>query len=191
MRLCLVFSLFCCSAFAGSVTISASGTWGTLSGTNTYFVSNEPWTLSFQVVNPPSSTYAVYPTSFGTYYTNGVYTLNGNPVTLTGTQVYFSTSYSFDFCLDSGCNNQIGTFNGDPSLFSGTTSNPTLVPGSYPTTSSGFAADSFSLNFEAPYQGSTGTQGTISVSGATTPEPASALLIVTGLGFVAFLRRRN
>lgn len=175
-------------AICGPVTISASGTWGALSGSDAYFVSGQPWTLSFQVANPPPVG-SSDPTFFGTSYSNALYTLNGSPVAVTGLQVNFYTFQSFSLCLDNGCVFALSTFNGSPPLFSGPTSNPTMVPGTYLTDSNGFAANdnSVTLGKAAGIQNIFVTQQALPDDAV--PEPATWML--TGIGALLFLLPRK
>ncbi len=169
------------------MTISMGGTWGNLSGSDASFVSNEPWTLAFQVANPPmvgTSDAA----SFRTSYSNVVYTLNGSPVAAPGNEVFFYTSQSFDICLDPSWNFQIGTFGGSPALFSGTTANPTIVPASYATDSNGFAAHDVNTLL-----GTASGVHPISVTpqGSTVPEPSTFMLTGAGVMLGWLYRSRH
>jgi hypothetical protein len=53
---------------ASPVTISASGTWGALTGSDAYFASGQPWTLSIQLANPSVPNFSS-PTFFTETYT--------------------------------------------------------------------------------------------------------------------------
>lgn len=158
------------------------GDLGSLSGSDPYFVSNEPFTLSIQLPNPPVP-FSSGPTFFSEHYTNGVFTLNGSPVAMTGSVANFYTFQSFSICLDSGCVSALNTFNGSNPLFSGSTSNPVFVaPGLYPTSNLGFAGDHNGTSFGS----SPGVQSIlISSIAASAPEPVSTALTGSGLFVIA------
>jgi len=178
-------------AMGSPVTVSTGGTWGGVGSSSAYFASNEPWTLSFQVDNPPVlfSVSALY---FDTFYSNAVYTLNQQVVSLSGEIVSFEVGGDFDFCLDLSCDHVISPLDGSPLLFSGPTSNPILVPGSYTTTlGTSFTA----LDYKAqagPVVGVTPGNGTVLIMAQTssTPEPGGLALIGAGLAALGIARWR-
>ena len=184
--LCLL--LFSATSWAGILTFSASGTWATLGTSDAYFASNESWSLSFQVANPPpvldsSSNPLVF---FKTSYSNATYTLNGHPVAVTGTAVYFYAVGSFDICLGPNCVFQMNTYLGSPQLWTGSPSNPVLVPGIYALPLNGMAAhDNNAAIGPSP---STTTLSVVSGT-ASVPEPISGVL--TGSALLLAVLRRN
>ena len=188
LRLGILAALCLTPAMAGVVTISTGGTWGALSGSSAYFASNEAWTLSFQVTDPPPLT-SIQPTEFATTYSNAVYTLNGSSVAVTGSEALFVTTQSFIFCLDTVCTNSLETGGGAP-LFTGTTSNPSFVPpGPYSTGPAGFFAES-NNNFLGSAPGDQII--TVASSGQTpgVPEPATWILTATGVLLAAAAKAR-
>jgi hypothetical protein len=180
MRTLCLLLFASCGCLAGPIVITTGGTWGTLTGSDAFFASNEAWTLSFEIT-PASG--ELPGTLYVATYSDAVYTLNGVPVALTGTTVDFYTFQSFSFCLDN-CTNQIQAFNGSPQLFTGSTSNPVFTPGNYTATGNGFeASDAGSL-------GNTGGPENINIANVqAAPEPAAWTLTGAGLLLAACLRR--
>jgi len=157
--------------------ISASGTWGTLFGSNAYFVSDEPWSLSFDVSSSPAPFTSNPGVSFSVFYTNGMYTLHGVTVALPQSTATFFEDQSFALCLDTGCFNDIITFNGSAPLFTGPTSSSTFdPPGNYPTDPlGGFNARGY---VGGPFEfGDTGTLGDTNIALLA---PAGAGLLLAG-----------
>ncbi len=169
--------LLCASGLAASpVTISLSGTYSSATSNNTYFAPNGNFSLSFQVNNPPVVGNSG-PTLFQTTYGASSYTLNGNPVALSGSLVFFYTAQSLDFCFSSNtCQYQLVSAGGSPSLFSGPPSSPTLVAGSYHVNQWFTAVNNVS-------DGGSPSGGTITVTstGAAVPEPATWALMLVGV----------
>ena len=120
-------------AAALGVTITVNGTYNASATTNAYTAPNAHWTLSFEVASTPSVN-MTDATQFRTDYTNAAFTLNGASVPVTGNTVIFFNSggSSFNIFPDSPVNKQF-IVKGPP-LFSGSTSNPTMVAGSYTAT---------------------------------------------------------
>jgi hypothetical protein len=182
MRTLCLLLFASCSCLAGPIVITTGGTWGTLTGSDAYFASNEAWTLSFEITPAPGEPSGV---QYVATYSDAVYTLNGVPVALTGNTVFFYTFQSIGFCLDN-CTNDLVTSGGSPQLFTGSTSNPVFTPGNYATTSSGFSA------YDAGTLGDTGTIGNINIAAVqSAPEPAVWTLTGAGLLFAGCLRRRK
>jgi hypothetical protein len=189
IRLLATFALLSASAFA-NVTVTVSGAYNASSTTNAFTAPNATWTLSFQVANQPA-VFTTTSTEFRTLYSNATFTLNGAPVPVTGTTVIF-TGTGFNIFLDA--NVQFIVTAGQ--MFSGTTSNPTMLPAIYTTTNitsffpnpHGGFFDGFSTTFSNVVIGGTG------VTPPPTPAPPTWLLVATGigaLGLVEHLRRRQ
>jgi hypothetical protein len=168
-------------AMGSAVTISTGGTWGTLSASDAYFVSHEAWTLSIQVESSPAVSFTTNE-RFVTTYSNAVYTLNGVAVATTGSKATFYTDATFGICLDSACEFQTAPFLSSPSLFSGATTSPTMVPGSYVVNDSGFVALDFTAA-SGQQIGSTppGVTVTVTSQGSAAPEPSTWILCGAGL----------
>jgi hypothetical protein len=185
----VTFAMLSASAFAQTVTVRVNGTYNSSAATNTFTAPSAPWTLSFQVAAVPS-VFTTTSTEFRTLYTNGSFTLNGVPVPVTGSTVIFSTSYAFNIFLDANTQFIVTA----PQMFSGTTSNPTILVGSYATTNvtsyvpnpGGGFFDGVSATF---------SNAVVSASPLTgTPLPRTGILVLTGLaglGLFELMRRRQ
>jgi hypothetical protein len=193
VRLLAAFALFSASAFAANVTISTGGTFRAGDSTGPYSAPNGTWTLSFQVASQPVAT-NVTANQFTTTYTNGVFTLNGTPITLTGSSVTFVNSGSFNMLLDPANEFEDNT---EVSLYSGSTSSPTIVPGVYQLA----VAFIFAYPSQSPFYVSDPETGNVTITAASgtptpspTPLPPSVTLVLIGLAGLAIfeiLRRRR
>lgn len=185
-RLLFVFLiLFSASAFA-NVTISLHGTFASNAPTRTYSAPNASWTLSFQLGNPPS-VFGVQATSFDSTPINAVYTLNGTPIPVTGTEVFFSDTVMNIFLTEAPVQFFVNTAT---PFFTGTFANPTLVPNSYPVTNVAVIYDDGTV-----FADSTSSNLLIAQSAPpSTPVPSSVLMVSIGLAALALvemLRRRH
>jgi MYXO-CTERM domain-containing protein len=183
-RLALVL-FFSASVFA-NVTVSINGTYQSTTLPGTYSAPSAPWTLSFQVANPPAVS-GVTSFSFDTTYTNAVFTLNGASVPVTGSQVYFSffgTNSVMNVSLDALSTFGVGAA---PQLFTGTPSSPTLTLGSFPVS-----------QVSMTYSGGEGSQSSLvhsnlllaqsaSPAPTATPAPSSVIMAAIGLAGLALL----
>jgi MYXO-CTERM domain-containing protein len=185
-------ALFSGGAYAASVTVTTSSTFPASAPASTYTAPNGTWALSFQVANPPVVSSSTGGT-FTTTYTNGVFTLNGTPITLTGSIVTFGAGGGFTIVLDSVTeliDNSEGT-----SFFSGTPASPTMVPNVYP--------NQYEYDFANYPGGSTiffdalGVSYSVTITATAppaTPLPSSFTMMLIGLAAVALLemlRRRR
>ncbi len=169
----LTFSL-CALASADSLTITADGTFSATDTADALVVPGDPFTLSFEVqTNPviPSSDYTTV--SFDVPITDFQYTVGGNPVSATPTDITFYTEpdgggFEVDF---SGAE---FLFGGDQ-LFTGPTSSPVFTEGTLNSTSWLFLDNS---NVDS---GST-TRFTI------TPEPSFLPILLCGGLAIAAVR---
>ncbi len=191
-RFIAVIALFSAAATAATVTITTSGAYSSSALVSTYSAPNVIWALTFQVANPPTVT-ATGTGTFTTTYTNGVFTLNGTPITLTGSNVIFQSGGGFEILLDSAT--AFRQNDEETQEFSGTTSNPTIVPGIYTFT----VFQLFQYPSGTPivlYDPSTVV--VITASGSTpTATPLPSAFVLTAIGFSAvalwmmFYRKRS
>ena len=172
--------------YAGSITISGSGTWD-----STLVPSSSPpdgvsvsepgasWSFSFVVSSPLDS-------SLVASTTDASYLLNGAPVSDTFSFVEFYTTSDggmFDILFDS--DNGIELYG--PQIFD---ANNNLIPGSY----SIHLDDVFASTYAGPPLGE--GSGTVIVGAASVPEPSSiissgiALAVLTGLSLARRKRSR-
>ena len=117
------------SAYAANVTITTGSTFPNTAPVSTYTAPGGTWTLTFQVASQPVA--SSFNGGFTTTYTNGVFTLNGTPITLTGSSISFypfSNGGGFSMSLDSSFGLSV-TGNGSPNFFTGSNSSPTMVLG--------------------------------------------------------------
>jgi hypothetical protein len=170
-RALAILALFSSGAFAASVTVTTGSTFPNSAPTSTYTAPNGTWTLSFQVANPPvvsSST----SNAFTTTYTNGVFTLNGTPITLTGSIVTFFKFGAFTIILDSATelidNSETNGF------FTGTTASPTMSPGVY-TNQYVYEFANYPSGSDIFFNALNVSYSVTITSSATTPPPATPL----------------
>jgi hypothetical protein len=178
-----LLSLASASAFA-TVSVSVSGTYSSAAFTGTYSAPNVAWSLTFNVDNLPA-TFTTTGTEFRTNYANPIFKLNGTTIPVTGTTVIFSSLYSFNIFLDA--NTQFIATSGSPQLFSGTTTNPTMVIGSYaiPQIQAAYNKVGGGFNFAA-----SDANNNLVIAAAfvpLTPAPSSVGLMLLGLGAVVLL----
>ena len=192
-RLLAVLALLSASAFAANVTITTGSTYAPTDPTSTYSAPSGAWTLTFQVASQPIvSTFTSG--NFTTTYTNGVFTLNGTPITLTGSSVTFYNGGAFLIVLDSATeflDNSEST-----SFFTGSTSSPTMAPGTYPNQYEFLLAQYPSGNSIA-FDATSSVSYSVVITGsgpATAPAPTSVILVSIGLAALALiemLRRKQ
>jgi hypothetical protein len=170
-------------------TVSASGEFTSAVSADQLAAPSETWALSFEVDSNPT---AAHPDEFGfdAPFSDFSYTLNGSAVAVTPESIRFYTSsdgglFTVFFGPESGF------FNGMPipefgfsggQVFSGTTSSPTIIPGSYPISDVTY---SDSLNYDDE-----GASGTVTITGAsaTVPEPSSFWLYLTAVALSLLTR---
>jgi hypothetical protein len=184
-RLLAVLALLSASAFAANVTITTGSTYAPTDPTSTYSAPSGVWTLTFQVASQPIVT-GVTGSTFTTTYTNGVFTLNGTPITLTGSSVTFRNGSGFVILLDSAT--EFVDNSETTSFYTGSTSSPTMAPGTYPNqyefllaqypSGTTIAFDATSVSYSVVITGS---------GPATTPAPTSVVLVSIGLAALAVL----
>jgi len=202
MRLIGLSSLFACflicsTGFAGTITYSVSGTYGSGVATNSllghpYTAPNAEWSLTFTVdQNPTPITSGADFFSVG--WTGFSYTLGGVDAGLASsvTEIDFSDTAQFgmfDVIFDS-IDDSLG-FSG-PQLFTGTTAAPTMSIGSFVDNNSGGEL------IDGVFLGGTNLQSNagVAVNGVLdapgVPEPSTFFMLIGGgLGLAALRRRR-
>ena len=135
MRLVIAFVAFCSTLPAVTLSFSLSGKYGPTLPISTYLAPNKSWSLTFYVDSNPAVS-GVTPTQVEVHTLKGIdYTLNGSPITVTGAYLQMFTAqsaslggFSFNFGSSSG---DVLEFFGGPQIFSGSTTSPTIQPGSY------------------------------------------------------------
>jgi len=178
---------------ADSVTVSVSGQFGSGVTADTMAAPGASWSLSFDIdIHPVAANPDIV--GFDAPPSNFVYTVGGSPVAVSPDEIrFYTTAGGGLFTLFFGP--ETGFFNGMPipeftfsgnQAFSGTTTNPTILAGSYPLSD---VLYSDSLNYDD--QGASGAV-TFAASSTTTsaPEPSTlrlSVLIAAALS-VALLR---
>jgi hypothetical protein len=181
------FASFSGSAYAASVTITTGTTFPGSAPTTTYTAPNGTWTLSFQVANPPVVSSSAGGT-FTTTYTNGVFTLNGTPITLTGSTVTFYSGGGFLILLDSVT--ELRDNSETSSFFTGTPASPTMVPnvysGQYDELFASYpSGNGIFFNGAASYSVTISANATAPLA---TPLPSSFTIGLIGLAALALLQ---
>jgi hypothetical protein len=188
----------CSTGFAGTITYTVGGTFGSGVATNSllghpYSAPNAEWSLTFTVdQNPTPLTFGA--DFFSVSWTGFSYTLGGSDTGLASsvTEIDFSDVAQFgmfDVIFDS-IDDSLG-FSG-PQLFTGTTASPTMSTGNFADDNSGGAL------IDGVFLGGTNLQSNngVTVNGnldaVGTPEPGTwGMLIGGGLALAALRRRRT
>lgn len=177
-------ALLSASAYGANVLITAGGTFPGSATTSTYTAPSGTWTLSFQVASQPVVS-NVTTGEFTTTYTNGVFTLNGTPITLTGSSVTFYNGGGFLILLDP--NTQFEDNSESNNFYTGATSSPTMAPATYPQQI--FSIDQYPSGapiviVELDYNV---VISAVAAAPPATPAPTSVLLVSLGLAALALL----
>jgi hypothetical protein len=181
-------------AVAETLLVSTSGVFGSSVTTGQLTGPNQSWAMAFDVDGNPAATNT---DSFGfdAPFSNFSYLLNGSPVAASPESIRFYTDpdgglFTIFFGPEAGFSNGLPipefSFSGN-SVFSETTTNPSILPGSYPISD---ALYSDAINFDDE-----GASGTVSIttSASTVPEPCSFLLLLTAglLCLIVQLRQKR
>ena len=179
------------SAFASTLVVTDSGTFLSTAPVSALSTPDGSFSLSFTVNSTPAVSAVVSGNEFDVAYSNFSYLLNGTAVsTPVGGITFFNSSALglFNVCFVQTC---LGTPADVVSIrgaqsYSGSEFSPTLLPGTYPTSSFLFSSGSsvFGLAANAPVV-------IAQASTAITPEPSSFVLFGTGAaGLLGLVRRR-
>ncbi len=177
----LVFVLCWLPAHADTIYYSDSGTFSASTPSTEFSGPNETWTFDFEAdSNPAVSDVGMRGLSFA--FSDFSYSLDGLPVAITPTFIRFFSGTNgggFAICFDgttfATCSDGLAT--DGPQMYTGTTSAPTLTPGTLVQDGFGVIVD---LNTYT--QPNTTLQATSAV-----PEPSTLLL--TGICFLGILTR--
>ena len=174
-----VFVLCWIPAHAATISYTDSGTFTTSTPTTAFSGAGEPWAFAFQADSNP----AVSDVGMGGFdfaFSNFSYTLDGSHVAITPTFIRFFSGTNgggFLICFNgttaASCADGLGSpLFGQPQMYTGTTSAPTLIAGSFSITS--FATVVNSTVFDEP-------NTTVLATAASIPEPSTLLLLAAGL----------
>ncbi len=175
---CLIFAA---SMSAGTITYSDSGTFSAATPTSTYSAPNETWSLSYSGDTNPV-VFGIQPGNyFSADFTGLAYSLNGSALAITPSNIEFFSSGDagmFNLCMISTACDSGFYFQG-PQMYTGSESAPTMVGGSFTSTS-------LAINTGTGYV----TQPNTTVQGVASgvPEPSTFLTFFVGLLAVAGIR---
>ena len=169
-----ILGSFVC-AHAGTIFYSDSGTFSASTASSVFSGPSETWAFSFQADTNPAPLSDVGGGGFSLTFSNFSYFLGGSPDAITPTFIRFFSGTNgggFAICFNgttnATCTEQLGTFG--PAMYSGTTSSPTLIPGSFTSGAFGVIVGSNIYN-----------QPNTTVQAAIVPEPATWLSLAVGL----------
>jgi len=168
-----VLALCWAPAHAGTISYSDSGTFSASTPSSAFSGPSETWAFAFQAdSNPAVSDVGMGGLDFA--FSSFSYSLGGAPVAITPTFIRFFSGTNdggFAICFDgttfATCSEGLAT--DGPQMYTGTTSAPTLVPGTF--VQDGLSVIVDSTTFSEP---NTTLQ-------ATVPEPSTLLTLAAGL----------
>lgn len=176
------------SASADTIQYSASGTFSGTTPTSTFTAPNGTWAFSFQADSNPVVSDVISGGGFNLAFSHFSYSLNGSPLAITATDIRFdnaSVTGGFSVCFSPfvngvGCD---GIGDSGPQMYTTPESQPTLFPGSFPSTAGQFVVQ-IGSNFY--------TQADNTLHAVAVPEPGTLFLFITGLAALGsgFLRKR-
>jgi hypothetical protein len=175
---CLLPVVAFCSVLAHADTISYgdSGTFSALIPNSTFSAPSDTWAFAFQADSDPTVS-DVGMGGFDFAFSNFSYTLDGSPVAITPTFVRFFSAANgggFEICFSGTtvptCSEGLGTGFFNTQMYTGPTSAPTLLPGSFDLDEFGAVVDS--VGFDLP---------NTTVLASAVPEPSTLLPLVAGL----------
>ena len=197
-RLLPVLVLCWVPAHAATISYSDNGTFTSATPTTAFSGPSETWAFSFQADTNPTPLSDVGGGGFSLTFSNFSFFLGGSPVAITPVFIRFFSDANgggFGICFDNGpnahpggrtslpggpnstCTEELAAFGTDPigapggagTMYTGTTSAPTLIPGSF--TSGQFGVAVGSTGYEQP---------TTTVQASAVPEPSTFLLLAAG-----------
>ena len=174
------------SALADSVSYFTSGSYGSTTPTTALSAPNTSFSLSFSI--PTAVNISANDADSFTTMVPLTYTLGSLTQTLSGTSIsFFSNSFAggFDIAFQLNGNDYLWEVGAANQLYSGTTTNPVLLTGSFPFGTGVFAFNGTGYLFSPP-------SGTIVASPVSAvPEPTSLSLLGTGIVVLAGAIRKK
>jgi PEP-CTERM motif len=172
------------SANADTITYSDSGTFSASIPNSTFSAPSDTWSFAFQADSSPTlSEVGMGGFDFG--FSNFSYSLDGSPIAITPTFIRFFSAANgggFEICFSgmtvATCSDGLGTGFFNTQMYSGPTSAPTLLPGSFDLDEFGAIVDS--VGFDLP---------NTTVLASAVPEPSTLIPLCAGLLALGVRRR--
>jgi len=176
----LVVAFCSLPAHADTISYSDSGTFSTSTASSAFTGPGETWAFSFQADSNPT-VLEFGNGGFNFSFSNFSYSLNGSTVAITPSFIRFfspGNGGGFEICFAGttvqNCTDGLGSTGFGPPMYTGTTSSPTLAPGTYGPYGLGFLVNSVAYS-----------QADTSVAANSVPEPSTLLMLA--MGFLAFV----